>query len=225
MFWHEDWNSTFLSDYTASQRTGQHFHILRHEVFRFVAFQNVLLRGRKLLVYSAAACLQDDSHTVPISDNALWRGADNLTANSVRNSATGCVAVLSSVVVEALSTSRKVACTRPDGVNEIFPSYLISSSRTRSWSLLNLWQKWVPEAEKCSWGLGRGRCIRLTALPPSVSDCLENVGSSISYNPTGLHTLLTGIALLHLRGIVTTGNCDLLRRCAVAPLNEKTPIR
>jgi hypothetical protein len=42
-------------------------------------------------------------------------------------------------------------------------------------------------------GVKGGRCVRLTTLPPSVSRLSkENVGSSTSHNPVGLHGLLQG---------------------------------
>jgi hypothetical protein len=54
-------------------------------------------------------------------------------------------------------------------------------------------KKWVPEAEKyCFCGIERSQCIGLIALPPSVSDCLDDVGSLTSHNPIGLHSLLQG---------------------------------
>jgi hypothetical protein len=34
--------------------------------------------------------------------------------------------------------------------------------------------------------------VWLTISPPSVSDCLENVGPSTSYTPMGVHGLLKG---------------------------------
>jgi hypothetical protein len=40
-----------------------------------------------------------------------------------------------------------------------------------------------------------GRRLRLTTLPPSVADCLENVGASTSHSPMGRNGMLTGIAL------------------------------
>jgi hypothetical protein len=42
-------------------------------------------------------------------------------------------------------------------------------------------------------GVKGGQCIRLTTLPPSVSQLSrENLGASMSYSPTGLHGLLQG---------------------------------
>jgi hypothetical protein len=46
---------------------------------------------------------------------------------------------------------------------------------------------------KRRWGLLQcERTLRLTTSPPSVSDCLENVGFSTSHNPIGLYGLLQG---------------------------------
>jgi hypothetical protein len=42
-----------------------------------------------------------------------------------------------------------------------------------------------------SWGLrAAGRRVTMTASPPSVNRCPENVGASISRNPMGHHGLL-----------------------------------
>jgi hypothetical protein len=42
-------------------------------------------------------------------------------------------------------------------------------------------------------GVKGGRHVRLTTLPPSVSQLSrENVGASMSHNPVGLHGLLQG---------------------------------
>jgi hypothetical protein len=43
-----------------------------------------------------------------------------------------------------------------------------------------------------SGGVKVGRCVRPTTSPPSVIDCLEDVGASTSHNPVGLHGLLQG---------------------------------
>jgi hypothetical protein len=49
------------------------------------------------------------------------------------------------------------------------------------------------EYQDDSWGTKGGRCVRLTTLPPSVSRLSrENVGTSTSHNPMGLHGLLQG---------------------------------
>jgi hypothetical protein len=41
-------------------------------------------------------------------------------------------------------------------------------------------------------GVKGGQCIRLTALPPSTSNCLENVGASTFHNPMSPHGPLQG---------------------------------
>jgi hypothetical protein len=49
------------------------------------------------------------------------------------------------------------------------------------------------EYQPSSWGLKGGRRVRLTTLPPSVSQLSgENVGASMSQNPMGRHDLLQG---------------------------------
>jgi hypothetical protein len=76
-------------------------------------------------------------------------------------------------------------------VNEFFSMYVILpaglSPVAYSTYNRNEYQK-----KKSFWGVEHGRCVRLITLPPSVSDCLENVGSSTSHNPVGLHGLLQG---------------------------------
>jgi hypothetical protein len=47
------------------------------------------------------------------------------------------------------------------------------------------------QRNKCFCGVEDGRCVGLTTLPPSFSR-LEDVGSSTSHNPVGLHGLLQG---------------------------------
>jgi hypothetical protein len=52
------------------------------------------------------------------------------------------------------------------------------------------------EYQESSWGVKEGQCIRLTTLPPSVSQLSrENVGASTSHNPKGPSWSVTGIAL------------------------------
>jgi hypothetical protein len=49
------------------------------------------------------------------------------------------------------------------------------------------------EYQESSWRVKGGRRVRLTTLPPSVSQLSrENVGASTSHNPMGLHGLLQG---------------------------------
>jgi hypothetical protein len=47
-------------------------------------------------------------------------------------------------------------------------------------------------------GVKSGRRVKLTTLPPSVSRMSENVGSSTSRNPKGLHGLYRDYKKLHL---------------------------
>jgi hypothetical protein len=55
------------------------------------------------------------------------------------------------------------------------------------------------EYQESSWGLKGGRRVRLTYLPPPVSWLSrENVGTSTSHNPMGLHGLLQGQPYLTL---------------------------
>jgi hypothetical protein len=50
------------------------------------------------------------------------------------------------------------------------------------------------EYQESSWGVNGGRRIRLTTLLTSVSQMYrENLGTSISHNPNGLHGLLQGL--------------------------------
>jgi hypothetical protein len=61
---------------------------------------------------------------------------------------------------------------------------------------MSLWQKWVPDAEKCFWRVKLGRCIGLTTLSPSVSRLSRQCGTlniSELYRPP---RSVTGIALL-----------------------------
>jgi hypothetical protein len=49
------------------------------------------------------------------------------------------------------------------------------------------------EYQKDSWGTKGGRRVRLTNLPPSVSQLLgQNMGTSTSHKSMGLHGLLQG---------------------------------
>jgi hypothetical protein len=65
------------------------------------------------------------------------------------------------------------------------------SGRTRSWGLLSLWQKWVPEQKKflSSKVCPVHRADNLTAM---WDDCLGNVGASTSHNLMALYGLLEG---------------------------------
>jgi hypothetical protein len=51
---------------------------------------------------------------------------------------------------------------------------------------------------KSFFGVKRDRCVRLSTSPPSWADCVENVRSSTSNNPLGLHGLIQGYAYFFL---------------------------
>jgi hypothetical protein len=75
--------------------------------------------------------------------------------------------------------SRKVTGLKPDEV--YFSIYLILPAALWPWGLLSLQQN---EYQEFCWGLNGGGHVRLTILPPSVSQLsTENVGASTSHNP------------------------------------------
>jgi hypothetical protein len=73
------------------------------------------------------------------------------------------------------TTRRKAACSIPDGVTDIF-HWLDPSGSTMALGSVE------PPTEKStrsiSWGTKGGRCVWLTNLPPSCSECLEILGVS-----------------------------------------------
>jgi hypothetical protein len=95
------------------------------------------------------------------------------------------------------ATNRKVAGSRPDEVNELFSIYIILSAALGhgiySASIINEYQK---QKKKCLWGVDRGRWVKLTTLPLSVSwlsrQC-ESFDNSQPYRPP---RPVAGIALL-----------------------------
>jgi hypothetical protein len=74
------------------------------------------------------------------------------------------------------STVVMAQCYKPEGrgfktrwSEWIFSIYLILPAALGP-GAFSAEQKWIPEAEKsCFWGAERGRCVELTALPPSLS--------------------------------------------------------
>jgi hypothetical protein len=56
-----------------------------------------------------------------------------------------------------------------------------------------------PEVEKCFWGVERGRCVRLTALPPSVSRLSSQIGILNIQQPHRLPPAVTGTALVVIK--------------------------
>jgi hypothetical protein len=79
-----------------------------------------------------------------------------------------------------------------------FDDLLNHSGYTSPCGILSLYQKWVPEEGKqCFWPVERGRCVRLTTLPPSVSRLSRQcviLSISHAYRPP---RPITGIALLY----------------------------
>jgi hypothetical protein len=68
---------------------------------------------------------------------------------------------------------------------------------TMTWGLLNLYLKWVSEAEKCFLGVEHGRCVRLTTLPPSVSRLSRPCGIFNISQPYRPPWPVKGITLLY----------------------------
>ena len=96
------------------------------------------------------------------------------------------------------ATSRKVAGSISDLVIG-FCVDLILLTAICPWGRLRLWQNLVPEIFPGGKG---GRCVGLTALPPSCEDILEILGASNSCSPKGLsrtvmRQLLQSALILH----------------------------
>jgi len=57
------------------------------------------------------------------------------------------------------------------------------------WGRLSLQQKWAPQI---SYAVKGGRCVGLTALPPSCADCLEIPGVLTLWSANGLSRPVIG---------------------------------
>lgn len=74
--YYEDWDNTFLSDYTVSYPTGQHFHILHLEILTSIRkLQNFLLGSSYVLPPTDSKALGWWT-LLPVGDNALWSDVD-----------------------------------------------------------------------------------------------------------------------------------------------------
>jgi hypothetical protein len=85
------------------------------------------------------------------------------------------------------ATSRKVAGSILDEVIRVFNLHNTSSRTVTLGSTQPLTEM---STRNIPGGVKGSRRVRLTTLPPFWADCLENVGTSTSHNPTGLHGLL-----------------------------------
>jgi hypothetical protein len=88
------------------------------------------------------------------------------------------------------ATSRKVASPITDGVTGIF-HWLNPSGRTM---VLESTQPLTEISTSGYWGK-ESRRVALTTLPSSCADCLEILGDSTCWTPTGMSTPATGQAL------------------------------
>jgi hypothetical protein len=89
--------------------------------------------------------------------------------------------------------NRKVAGPNPHGDIGIFHRHN-SSGRTMA-----LGSTQIPtqmSSRNISWDKG-GRCVKLTTLPTSFTDCLKILGVSSPWNPQGLSRPVTGFLYLH----------------------------
>jgi hypothetical protein len=135
-----------------------------------------------------------------------WYSSENTELKEITNHQCLGFEVLTAVVMNATIFWDKTSCS--PYVNRRFKGkYLVqlptkstnfcdvpnSYSRTRLRGLVSLWQKSVPEAEKCFWGVEHGRCVGLTTRRHLWADFQDNLGFSISHNPTPV-----GIVLLLL---------------------------
>jgi len=66
---------------------------------------------------------------------------------------------------------------------------LIFTTALWHWARFSLQQKWAPRITPGGKG---GRCLELTALPPSCADCLKSLGAPTSWSPKGLSKPVQG---------------------------------
>ena len=93
------------------------------------------------------------------------------------------------------ATSRKVAGSIPDGVNGIFH---LHNPFGRTMALGSTQPLTEMSTRNVSWVGEGGRCVGLTTLTHSFSDCLEILGASSSWNPQGLSRPVMGLLYLVL---------------------------